>query len=213
MDKKIDTYVFDLDGTLLDTLPDLVILTNKALAAAGFPERSEAEILSYVGNGVRSLMYQAVPPGVGKDQADETMERWKALYSSHGTVLTKPYPGIVEAVERLYCQGIKLGVLSNKFDQGVQQLVAEYFPHRFAVAHGESPTIPRKPDPTGLLLTIGELGSDASRTAYVGDSPTDVLTAHRAGVYSIGVTWGYHSERELREAGADRVVKTAHELL
>lgn len=213
MDCHCDTFVFDLDGTLLDTLPDLVALTNRALRDAGFPERTEREILSYVGNGVRALMYQAVPEGTDSAQAEAAMDRWRELYPEYGTTLTKPYDGMVEVLASLKEQGKKLAVLSNKFDGGVQELMPVFFPDVFDAAHGESASIPRKPDPTGLLLTLKQIDADPETTAYVGDSGGDMKTAHNAGVFAIGVSWGYRPEGELREMGADAIVHHPAELL
>ena len=208
-----DTFVFDLDGTLLDTLPDLVVVTNQALAELGFPPRSTDEIHSFVGNGVRALMYQAVPENTPDTQAEEALAHWKALFPTYKNDLTKPYPGMPEALARLGERGVRLGVLSNKFDAGVQEVVGVYLPGLFAVAHGESADIPRKPDPTGLLRTIEELGSVPERTVYVGDSTGDVAVARNAGTYAVGVTWGYHEAERLRAAAADLVIDDPRALL
>ena len=207
---RFDTFVFDLDGTLLDTLPDLVVLTNAVLRECGFPERTSAEVLSYVGNGVKALMYQAVPQDADEEAVEAAMRRWKELYPQYGYRLTKAYEGIPETVAELKRRGARLGVLSNKFDAGVQEVVGAYLPGLFAVAHGE---IPRKPDPTGLLRTIEELGSAPERTVYVGDSTGDVAVARNAGTYAVGVTWGYHEAERLRAAAADLVIDDPRALL
>ena len=208
-----DTFVFDLDGTLLDTLPDLVVITNQALGELGFPPRSHDEILSYVGNGVRALMCQAVPEGTSSEQTDAAMEHWKALFPGYGNDLTKPYPHMRETLTELSARGARMGVLSNKFDAGVQQVMNQFMPGVFAVMHGECDGIPRKPDPAGLLRTIEELGSTPARTAYVGDSPGDVKVAQNAGAFAIGVSWGYHHADELRAAQANVVIDSPEELL
>ena len=210
---RFDTLVFDLDGTLLDTLPDLVVLTNTALGEFGFPRRSADEIHSFVGNGARALIYQAVPEGTPADRAEAVMDRWKALYPDLGTKLTKAYPRMPETLAELKRRGVRMGVLSNKFDQGVRDVIAEYLPGLFEVVHGECEDIPRKPDPTGLLRTVSELGSSPKRTVYVGDSPGDVRVSRNAGTFSLGVAWGYHTAERLREAGADEVIEDARDLL
>ena len=210
---RFDTFVFDLDGTLLDTLPDLVVLTNAVLRECGFPERTSAEVLSYVGNGVKALMYQAVPQDADEEAVEAAMRRWKELYPQYGYRLTKAYEGIPETVAELERRGARLGVLSNKVDAGVQEVVGVYLPGLFAVAHGESADIPRKPDPTGLLRTIEELGSVPERTVYVGDSTGDVAVARNAGTYAVGVTWGYHEAERLRAAAADLVIDDPRALL
>lgn len=210
---SFDTFIFDLDGTLLDTLPDLVVLTNAALNEQGFPSRTTDEIHSFVGNGARALMYQAVPADATPEQAEAAMSRWMELYPVIGNKLTKPYPHMEETLAELARRGMGLGVLSNKFDQGVHDVIDAYLPNRFAVQHGECVDIPRKPDPAGLLRSIAELGSTPARTAYVGDSPGDVMVARNAGTFAIGVAWGYHYADDLRSAGADVVVEDARELL
>ncbi|MCI2240939.1 HAD-IA family hydrolase [Adlercreutzia faecimuris] len=191
-----DAFVFDLDGTLLDTLPDLTVITNRALELEGYPPRTQDEIHSFVGNGLMALMYQAVPEGTGPEAAERAMERWKALFPTYANDLTVPYPGVRETVTELRRRGCKLGVLSNKFDAGVQQVMEQKLPGLFDVMHGECAEIPRKPDPTGLLRTIRELGSTPARTVYVGDSPGDVRTARAAGTYAVGAAWGYHDEAD-----------------
>ena len=210
---RFDTLVFDLDGTLLDTLPDLVVLTNAALNEQGFPSRTTDEVHSFVGNGARALMYQAVPADAPPEQAEAAMRRWMELYPVIGNKLTKPYPHMEETLAELSRRGIGLGVLSNKFDQGVHDVIDAYLPNLFAVQYGERADIPRKPDPTGLLRSIAELGSVPDRTAYVGDSPGDVAVSRNAGTFAVGVAWGYHHADALREAGADLVIEDARELL
>ncbi|WP_101721020.1 HAD family hydrolase [Eggerthella timonensis] len=210
---RFDTLVFDLDGTLLDTLPDLVVLTNAALNEQGFPSRTTDEVHSFVGNGARALMYQAVPADATPEQAEAAMRRWMELYPVIGNKLTKPYPHMEETLAELSRRGIGLGVLSNKFDQGVHDVIDAYLPNLFAVQYGERADIPRKPDPTGLLRSIAELGSVPDRTAYVGDSPGDVAVSRNAGTFAVGVAWGYHHADALREAGADLVIEDARELL
>ena len=210
---KFKAFVFDLDGTLLDTLPDLVVVTNKALAELGYPAHTTAEIQSYVGNGLMALMRQAVPQDTPLDAADKAMECWKALFPTYKNDLTKPYPGIVETMAALRAQGAKLGVLSNKFDAGVQQVMNQFMPGAFDVMHGECAEFPRKPDPTGLLCTIKELGASPQTTVYVGDSPSDIEVAQKAGAYAVGVSWGYHHADELRDACAALVIEKPCELL
>ena len=155
---RFDTFVFDLDGTLLDTLPDLVVLTNAVLRECGFPERTSAEILSYVGNGVKALMYPGRSQDADEEAVEAAMSRWKELYPA---VRVSPDQGLCGHSRdgcRAQRRGARLGVLSNKFDAGVQDVVGAYLPGLFAVARGESADTPRKPDPTGLLRTIEELG-------------------------------------------------------
>lgn len=209
----VDAFVFDLDGTLLDTLPDLVLLTNAVLCECGFSERSSEEILSFVGNGVRALMYQAVPDDADKDDVEAAMQRWKELYPQYGHKLTKLYRQIPEVLVKLKSQGLKLGVLSNKFDAGTKEVIGSYLPNLFEVVHGECIEIPRKPNPAGLLRTIDELGTVPSRTVYIGDSPGDVAVSRNAGAFAVGVAWGYHSVERLHAADPDRLIFDPEELL
>lgn len=208
-----NTFVFDLDGTLLDTLPDLVELTNEALREQGFPSRTRDEIHSFVGAGAEALIRLAVPATATSEQADATMRRWKELYPIIGNKLTRAYPHMVETLQELKGRGVRLGVLSNKFDAGVHDVINLYLPDIFDVMHGESEEIPRKPDPTGLLRTIAELDSTPAQTVYVGDSGTDVAVSRNAGVFSLGAAWGYHGAAGLRKAGADAVIEDPQELL
>ena len=210
---SFSAFVFDLDGTLLDTLPDLIVITNTALRACGYPERTANEIKSFVGNGVQALMYQAIPSDAGTEAAERAMARWRSIHPELEGRLTRPYPGIEDTIGHLRARGAKTAVLSNKFDEGVQQVIGEFMPDLFDVKHGECERIPRKPDPTGLLLTLEELGVAPQAAAYVGDSPGDIEAARRAGVFSIGVTWGYHGAAELADAGADALIERADELL
>ena len=152
--KSFDTFIFDLDGTILDTLPDLVVVTNEALREQGFPERTHDEVLGFVGNGLVALMCQAVPENTPKDIADQAVACWKRFNLEYDNHLTAPYPHVPETLAELRRRGCKLGVLSNKFDGGVHKIIAQCLPGLFDVEHGECEEIPRKPNPAGLLRTI-----------------------------------------------------------
>lgn len=208
-----DAFIFDIDGTLLDTLPDLTAVTNAVLASYGFPQHPASEILRFVGKGGRRLIEKAVPAGTSPVLVDEAFTRWQNVHKDMGIRLTKEYEGITEALTALKSQGIKLAALSNKFDGGVQEIVPRFFPGLFEVQHGESDRIPRKPDPTGLLLTMEELGVAPDRTVYVGDSKGDMVVAHAAGTYALGVSWGYQSVEELQAGEADRIIDAPAALL
>lgn len=210
--RRFDTVVFDLDGTLLDTLPDLVELTNATLRACGFPTHTREEVLSYVGSGVEALIRMAVPQGTPEAAIERASARWKELYPDYGYSLTRPYPGIPEMLDALNHRGMKLAVLSNKFDGAVRDVIEAFLPGKFAAVHGESPDYPRKPDPTGLNRLLAGLGSCAERCIFVGDSSNDVRVAKASGSYSIGVTWGYGSRETLVSDGADLLADNAVEL-
>lgn len=186
-----DSFIFDLDGTLLDTLPDLVRLTNKVLAERGWPERTHDEVLGFVGGGGRVLLRRAAPEEASESDVDDAFARWRALYPEFGHALTHPYPGMHETLVQLKSRGVKLGVLSNKFDEAARKVVADHFPGMFDLVRGECAEIPRKPDPTGLRWMMAALGVSPARTAYVGDSVTDMEVARAAGATPIAVTWGY----------------------
>ncbi|WP_165248721.1 HAD family hydrolase [Adlercreutzia sp. ZJ141] len=215
MDEKLpfDAYVFDLDGTLLDTIPDLVVLTNTVLRECGYPEHTREEILSYVGNGAFTLIKQAVPPNTSIADTQAALDRWKASYATLGHRLTLPYAGMPEMLHQLKSRGAKLAVLSNKFDAATQSVIAEHFPGVFDVVHGECDEFPRKPDPAGLLRTLQELGVAPSRAAYVGDSAGDMEVARRANTFSIGVAWGYQPTEVLQKAGANIIIEVPADVL
>lgn len=210
LEPPFDTFIFDLDGTLLDTLDDLVVLTNDVLAEFGLPRHTREEINSYVGNGAAALIYQAVPADTPSAVADACLARWKEAYDAYPNDLTKPYPGVVALLAALRERGCKLGILSNKFDRGVTFIVDKCLPGAVDTAHGEGGVrnFPRKPAPEGLLATIEELGSTPARTVYVGDSPGDIHVARNAGCYAVGVAWGYHDPADFAAEGwvPDRLV-------
>ena len=208
-----NAYIFDLDGTLLNTLPDLVRLTNMVLEENGWPQRTREQILSYVGNGGRVLLRRAAPEGTPDDQLDAAFARWRALYPTYGHALTKPYGGMPETLAQLKASGARLGVLSNKFDAAVKQVIGEHFPGVFDLARGECEQIPRKPDPTGLRYMLEQLGVTAAETLYIGDSATDVQTALAAGVPLAAVSWGYQPREALVAAGAETIVDHPADLL
>lgn len=209
----IRTFIFDLDGTLLHTLPDLVEITNTALEHFDYPTHTTPEILSYVGNGVRALMLQAVPKGTSQEDAETALAYWKEIHEQMVGKLTAPFPMAIEVCEKLKGHGCKLAVLSNKFDRGTQHIINDKMPGLFDVVHGECPDFPRKPDPTGLLKTMEELGAKPESTAYIGDSPGDIETALKAGVLAVGLNWGYHGPDELIESGAQFMLEGMEDLL
>lgn len=214
-----DAFIFDLDGTLIDSLPDLVVSANMALEEMGFPTRTRDEILSYVGDGGFELMRRACPKDTDRETVSRAFTYFKSLYETYGFALTKPYDGVLDALVTLRAHGKKLAILSNKFEQGVHDVVARYFdsvaPHLFDCAHGERESlgIPRKPDPKGLIALMEELGVGPKRCVYFGDSAGDITCAHAAGVLAVGCTWGYQSKEALIQAKADVLIDTPASLL
>ena len=206
--------VFDLDGTLLDTLPDLVALTNAVMDARGFPRHTADEILSYIGSGARVLMRRAIPSYVPDGDLDDLMQLWRNLYPEYGYRMTKPYPGVADALDELRKAGVLLGVLSNKFDAAARDVIGTFFPDVFDLVWGEGPDTPRKPDPTGLLGMAHVWGLQPDQIGLVGDTGgTDMAVACAAGAFPIGVSWGYNSVESLRAAGARIVIDDPAELI
>lgn len=211
--KTFDGFIFDLDGTLLNTLPDLVVVTNKALADEGFPPHSEEAILHFVGDGVMSLVLQAVPDTATKEQAQRVYQGFRDSYAEYGMNLTKEYDGMTETLKKVRALGKKIGIMSNKFEGGVKDVEAKFFPGIIDAAHGESDTIPRKPNPQGLLLCAKEMGVSPDRCVYFGDSASDMLASHNAGMYAVGVTWGYQPLEKLKTGKPCEMISSPKELL
>lgn len=205
-----DTVIFDLDGTLLDTLPDLHGAANYALEQNGFPKRTIDEVRAFVGNGILNLIKRAVPKGTSEADTLSVFECFKAYYKDHSNDKTAPYDGINDLVIRLRDEGIKLGVVSNKAQFAVSDIMEHYFGGIFDVAFGELEGTPRKPDPRRVFEAIEIL--DGKKVIYVGDSEVDVETARNADLDAVLVTWGFRSREELEAAGAKVFAHTAEEL-
>ena len=187
----IKAFIFDLDGTILHTLPDLAVAANEALRQMGLPTRSYEEIQSFMGDGGARMIGRAVPPGTPDDLRWQVFDRWRAIYIASDYANTTPFPGVVDALRELREREVKTGVLSNKFDEGTRVLTQRFFPGLFDAVRGDKPPAPRKPDPTTLLEMLEQLGARPEDAAYVGDSLVDVQVAHNAGVLAVGVSWGY----------------------
>ena len=210
---EIDGFIFDMDGTLLHTLPDLAAVTTKALELEGFPAHTEEQIRTFVGNGALALARLAVPDGATEEQAEKVFHNFKSLYGEYGLSLTREFDGMTEALKQLHACGKKLGIMSNKFEGGVKDVEAKFFPGLFDVSHGETDTIPRKPAPDGLLLCAREMGLDPARCAYFGDSHTDLIAAHNAGMLAVGVTWGYQPLGTLKTGKPDVLIDAPVDIL
>lgn len=208
------TAVFDLDGTLLNTLEDLHLSTNAALAAHGLPARSLEEVRRFVGNGIRKLVERAVPAGTGAAEQEAVYEDFCAHYAAHCEDHTGPYPGILELLARLRAAGVRLAVVSNKGDFAVQELVARQFPGAFDAILGENEAagVRKKPAPDMVLAALERMGADRDGMVYIGDSEVDVQTAASVGCPCISCTWGFRSVDDLLAAGATTFVNTPAEL-
>ncbi|NLM60796.1 MAG: HAD family hydrolase [Clostridiales bacterium] len=210
---KYRAAIFDMDGTLLDTLEDLADSVNAMLKQYDYPTRTTEEIRTFVGNGARNLIAGAVPAGTAPKRIDECLSAYLAIYEKNMSNKTRPYPGIPELLEKLKLSGMKTAVCSNKGDFNVKNLCEEYFPDLVDTAAGEMPGIRRKPAPDSVLKVLRELNVSPQDAVYIGDSEVDVLTAKNAGLAFIGVTWGFRSRETLLAEGASVIVDTADELL
>lgn len=211
---KYKAVLFDLDGTLLDTLDDLTDSVNRILEKYGFPKQEREEVRRYLGNGSERLMRAVLPKNINEAAFAKYLEEYKAYYEGHKEEKTGPYPGIPELLWELHRRGLKIGVVSNKFDLAVKGLCEKYFSPCIdgAVGEMESAGIRRKPAPDMVFAAAEWLGVAIEDCLYVGDSEVDILTAENAGMDCISVCWGFRDEGELRKAGAKRLACTAAEL-
>lgn len=204
--------IFDLDGTLLNTLGDLTAAVNHGLAACGLPARTEVEVRSFVGDGVKQLIARACPADATEGTKAAVLEQYLPYYAAHNMDLTTPYEGVIELLTALHRHGIKLAVVSNKHDAGVQTLCAHYFGGLLDLAVGGGAGRPLKPAPDSVVYAMERLGVDPDEMWYVGDSVQDVQTAHAAGVNCAAVTWGFQDRSRLEAEHPTTLVDTTEEL-
>lgn len=204
------TAVFDLDGTLLDTLEDLYLSTNAALAAHGLPARTPDEVRRFVGNGIKTLVARAVPAGTPEAEQARVYEDFCAHYAAHCGDHSSPYPGIPELLGHLRAAGLRLAVVSNKGDFAAQELVAKQFPGAFDAVLGEKEAygIRKKPAPDMVEAALERMGAGRGGLVYIGDSEVDLQTAANVGCPCLSVTWGFRSADELLVAGATTLLDT-----
>lgn len=212
--KRNKAVIFDLDGTLLDTLDDLCDSVNVSMDAIGAPRRTIEEVRSFVGNGIRQLMILCVPDGEKNPRFDEAVSAFLDDYRANCKNKTKPYRGINQLLTELSDDGYKLAVVSNKADFAVKKLVRDYFGGVIPVATGENESagIKKKPAPDTVFAAMKELGCEKEDAVYVGDSEVDIMTAKNAGIRCIAVDWGFRSREILVNAGAKEIVSSAEEL-
>lgn len=210
--KKQQAILFDLDGTLLNTLDDLTDSVNMTLRAHGFPLRGREEIRKFLGNGSEFLMRSALPEGEREDIFAACLAEYQAYYRAHMEEKTAPYKGILPLLQRLRESGRRIGVVSNKFDAAVKGLCKQYFPHCVDVAAGETEGIRRKPAPDMVFAAAKRLGLAVSDCLYIGDSEVDIQTAKNAGIECVSVCWGFRDAAFLEQAGATQTVHTPQEL-
>jgi phosphoglycolate phosphatase len=212
MDRKIDTVIFDLDGTLLDTLGDLTDSVNFALKSFDMPLKSEEQVKSYVGNGIRKLMIRAVYGGEDNPLFEEVFKTFKEHYNEHCNDKTKAYDGILELISRLKSKGYSLAIVSNKVDSAVKNLCKRYFKD-IEVAIGDREGMKIKPAPDSVNLALCELGKTKETAVYVGDSDVDLETAKNSGLKCISVLWGFRDKEFLLSHGATILVEKPIEIL
>lgn len=205
--------IFDMDGTILDTLEDIADSVNASLRWAGFPDRTIGEVRAFVGNGAAKLMERAVPAGTDPETVRRVLDWYRPYYQEHTEHKTRPYPGVSEALSALRAAGVKLAVVSNKPHGATAKLAARYFPGAFDAVAGARDGVPVKPAPDLLREVMAALGAAPEEAAYIGDSDVDIETAKNAGVACVSVAWGFRGEDFLRAHGASRVVHDAGELL
>jgi len=210
---KYKAAIFDLDGTLLNTLDDIADSVNAMLRMYSFPQRTLDEVRAFVGNGARNLIVKSLPGGVSPSLVDECLSAYAALYSENMSNKTRPYDGILDLLRKLRQNGMKIAVCSNKGDENVKELCFENFGGLVDAASGETPGINKKPAPDSVFKAIEALGADPREVVYIGDSEVDVVTAKNAGLSFIGVSWGYRDKADLQAEGAETIADTPDELL
>ncbi len=211
--KKYDTVIFDMDGTLLDTLEDLRDAGNHALRMHGMPERTTEEIRRFVGNGVRKLLVRSVPEGDGNPEFEAVFQSFREYYAVHSNDRTRAYKGVTELLKKLRDAGYAIAIVSNKLDAAVKNLNQIYFDGIVETAIGEREGMDKKPAPDMVQKAIEELGKTEETAVYVGDSEVDIETARNAGLPCISVLWGFREREFLAARGAGVFAETPEEVL
>ena len=207
------TIIFDLDGTLLNTLVDLYNSVNHAMRDCSFPERTIDEVRRFVGNGVRTLIRRAAPKNITEEQYKAAYDAFEDHYAVHNRDNTAPYDGVVDMLKELRSRGHKLAIVSNKIDFAVQDLKHEFFDDVVDCAVGDREGIAIKPEPDMVYIAMKELGAELSECVYVGDTDVDLATAENSGMPCISVSWGFRSRAELESYNAETIVDDPAEII
>ena len=213
MIREYDTYIFDLDGTLLDTLTDLAASCNYALQQHGMAQRTIDEVRMFVGNGVKKLMERAIPDGLANPLFDEVYQYFRQHYLKHGLDHTAPYPGVLPMLAELKRRNKKIAVVSNKFYRATEELCKHFFDQYVEVAIGEREGIKKKPAPDTVLEALAQLGVTGDNAVYIGDSDVDIATANNCQLPCISVLWGFRDKDFLLRSGATTLISAPEELL
>mgnify|MGYP004646595057 FL=1 len=209
---RFDTVLFDMDGTLLDTLADICSAANYTLRAMGYPERTLAEMRRFVGNGAEMQMRRALGAAADEETVKRALEIYKPYYAAHCQVETRPYAGVTGLLAALKREGFRMAVVSNKPDEAVKPLARQHFGALLDAAMGETAQRRRKPAPDMVNDALAALGAEKARAVYVGDSEVDIETARNAEIACISVCWGFRDREQLAQAGAEEIAADAREL-
>lgn len=210
---KYELAIFDMDGTILNTLDDLADSLNYSLSQSGYPERTLTEVRNFVGNGIKKLIERGMPADASQNELQQAYECFNGYYKEHCHDKTKPYDGITKMLKKLREHGIKTAVVSNKADFAVRLLCTQYFEGLFDTAAGEKSGVRKKPAPDSVNTVLSELGISREKAVYIGDSDVDVMTAVNSKMNCICVDWGFRDRDFLIKNGADTIVSTTDQLL
>lgn len=208
----VQTVIFDMDGTLLNTLEDMLGSVNVTMDYVNCPRRTRDEVRAFVGNGAAKLIERCMPNGAKDERFDTALQFYRNYYNDHAQIKTEPYPGILPLLQQLKERGIHLAVVSNKPDEAVQQLTNRYFPDIFSAVVGNRADCAVKPAPDTVLLALSRMNQPTEGAVYVGDSEVDIATGKNAGMPCFSVTWGFRTEQFLSDHGAEHLIHSAEEL-